>query len=970
MDIACDSGYPYMLQPRFDPQYKSTITNLCSGTYLPNKDLIILLNESPIRYKLRFSNSSETDIDSETKSFDSIFDTRDFSNSNTNNPSAINRGKKFHDSTRDSSPVPSSFRARERTGSGRRRGRIEKRNFQRCESLEGNCEILENFEESDIQLFGLSDTTLLEETFNLFGLSGERSVRMTTTYNDFEAVAHLLEEKERDLELAAKIGKTLIARIRQLQNQNDTLEEQLIIANETISQLRYELKCKDKMLQIYISDDNDQSPTYSPIDNNMDRNYSLYASPCYNKSLKLLEEKTSRLEKENEHLQIETRKLGGTVNDFENRELELVDDFVQQFNEWNAKVQTLLADLETKDNFAAEQREELDSLIKDLEISKHEKKVMSKNMEELKCKLILSENYQIDLNKQLLDMQIRYKEAASMLHIIQENARNETLHTDPNTLNDQSKACCFYCSLINSSKNEVEMFGNDADRNASSTHVDCNMPFESSSPNQETLNFIAESGYESSINRIPLRQSYKFNNLLPNSDNFNQPVIPRYLDFTYDSTLSQSSSSISCQALSNASEDFCDHKSADNNYITHNKMVKKSASEYDNKFAHLKPVEKLVGNSKKMSYLRKLKLVKSLEGSITLSKWKTLASNSLTPLTPPGHKDNKPHKNRIDNQLQIMNNDHFHDDSLKKGILNRVSLPLNSSFSLTDLTEQKHYTHIWLNTHIKEEREAFLKQTFDSKNFQALARPRKSFLNSSLLTLKNDKSYKYTDNDAIDSHSAITSMCLAPPSKNYKANYHSMGLASILFTSQSDNLDKHVSKSTSSLDSLSTLEEHQFDHLNRNFDNLYYIPSLAAQNNYFRGRKSNLTIDRLKDTMRSLDFITHHNHGKGDGNHNATNKICRDTSKVLTNGYKNYYTPGRQTNNGKPRVLNIDAFYANMHRLRRLQRSNNGLNTFKPAASVKVDLKKSNSNDFSKFMTNPPSCFSYINRYNSSCVIE
>ena len=38
---------------------------------------------------------------------------------------------------------------------------------------------------------------------------------MTKTYNDIDAVTRLLEEKEKDLELAAKIGQQLLERNKQ-----------------------------------------------------------------------------------------------------------------------------------------------------------------------------------------------------------------------------------------------------------------------------------------------------------------------------------------------------------------------------------------------------------------------------------------------------------------------------------------------------------------------------------------------------------------------------------------------------------------------------------------------------------------------------------------------------------------------------------------------------------------------------------
>ena len=46
----------------------------------------------------------------------------------------------------------------------------------------------------------------------LYDGSGDRLSQMTKTYHDVEAVTRLLEEKEKDLELAAKIGQELLER--------------------------------------------------------------------------------------------------------------------------------------------------------------------------------------------------------------------------------------------------------------------------------------------------------------------------------------------------------------------------------------------------------------------------------------------------------------------------------------------------------------------------------------------------------------------------------------------------------------------------------------------------------------------------------------------------------------------------------------------------------------------------------------
>ena len=57
---------------------------------------------------------------------------------------------------------------------------------------------------------------------------------MTNTYHDMEAVTSLLEEKERDLELAAHIGQTLLMKNKTVLEENEILEEKLEKAMEEV----------------------------------------------------------------------------------------------------------------------------------------------------------------------------------------------------------------------------------------------------------------------------------------------------------------------------------------------------------------------------------------------------------------------------------------------------------------------------------------------------------------------------------------------------------------------------------------------------------------------------------------------------------------------------------------------------------------------------------------------------------------
>lgn len=61
-------------------------------------------------------------------------------------------------------------------------------------------------------------------------------------------------QKEKDLELAAKIGQQLLNRNKALEERNAALEAEVSAAGDTITQLRHDLQMKTDLLQIYTND--------------------------------------------------------------------------------------------------------------------------------------------------------------------------------------------------------------------------------------------------------------------------------------------------------------------------------------------------------------------------------------------------------------------------------------------------------------------------------------------------------------------------------------------------------------------------------------------------------------------------------------------------------------------------------------------------------------------------------------------
>uniref|UniRef100_A0A8V5H6T6 Uncharacterized protein n=1 Tax=Melopsittacus undulatus TaxID=13146 RepID=A0A8V5H6T6_MELUD len=142
----------------------------------------------------------------------------------------------------------------------------------------------------------------MEETLRYFILCAERVARITKTYHDIDAVTNLLDEKERDLELAARIGQSLLKQNRSLSERNELLEEQLELAKEEVS-LRHEVSMRDDLLHFYTTTTEESEPiscTSAPLQR-PERSLSLQQYFQY----ETLQQKLKCLEEENQKLRME-----------------------------------------------------------------------------------------------------------------------------------------------------------------------------------------------------------------------------------------------------------------------------------------------------------------------------------------------------------------------------------------------------------------------------------------------------------------------------------------------------------------------------------------------------------------------------------------------------------------------------------------------------------------------------------------
>lgn len=275
-------------------------------------------------------------------------------------------------------------------------------------------------------------TEQIEETLKYFLLCAERVGQMTKTYNDIDAVTRLLEEKERDLELAARIGQSLLKKNKTLTERNEYLEEQVGHIREEVSQLRHELSMKDELLQFYTSAAEESEPE-SICSTPLKRNESAVSVQNYfhfdslQKKLKDLEDENIVLRSEACHLQTETIT-------YEEKEQQLVNDCVKELREASIQISTISEELSKKTEDAARQQEEITHLLSQIVDLQKKAKCYAVENEELVQHLGAAKDAQRQLTAELRELEDKYAECMEMLHEAQEELKNLRNKTMPNTI--------------------------------------------------------------------------------------------------------------------------------------------------------------------------------------------------------------------------------------------------------------------------------------------------------------------------------------------------------------------------------------------------------------------------------------------------------------------------------------------------------------------------------------------------------
>nr|XP_008111605.1 PREDICTED: LOW QUALITY PROTEIN: huntingtin-associated protein 1 [Anolis carolinensis] len=265
-------------------------------------------------------------------------------------------------------------------------------------------------------------------------LCSERVGRITKTYHDIDAVTSLLEEKEHDLELAARIGQSLLKQNRSLSERNELLEEQLELAKEEIAQLRHEISMRDDLLHLYTNSTEESEPV-STISTPLRRNESaLSLQQCF--QYDALQQKLKGLEEENQKLRTEVNSIATETSQYEEQEQKLMIDCVEQFSDASREVVSLSEELARKTEDTARQQEEISQLLAQIVDLQQKCRNSSSEVEELQQHLTAVKEVQHQLRGELQDVQEKYAECGAMLHEAQEEIKilrnrslpNSTIH--------------------------------------------------------------------------------------------------------------------------------------------------------------------------------------------------------------------------------------------------------------------------------------------------------------------------------------------------------------------------------------------------------------------------------------------------------------------------------------------------------------------------------------------------------------
>ncbi|XP_077128179.1 trafficking kinesin-binding protein 2 isoform X4 [Ranitomeya variabilis] len=283
---------------------------------------------------------------------------------------------------------------------------------------------------------------LAEETFRYMILGSERIEQMTRSYNDTDMLTHLLTERDRDLELAARIGQALLKRNHILTEQNESLEEQLSQALDHVNQLQHELSKKDDLLRV-VSIASEESETDSSCSTPLRANDSFSFTHGL-LQLDNLHGKLRELEEENFALRSQACHITTETISYEEKEQQLVIDCVKEIRESNAHISQLTDELSNKSEEIVRYQEEISTVLSQIVDLQHKLRESAIEKEEFRIHLQASKEAQRQLTAELHDLQDRNAECEGMLQEAQDELKMLRCKASPSALLRRPQSCSVF----------------------------------------------------------------------------------------------------------------------------------------------------------------------------------------------------------------------------------------------------------------------------------------------------------------------------------------------------------------------------------------------------------------------------------------------------------------------------------------------------------------------------------------------
>ncbi|XP_063788667.1 trafficking kinesin-binding protein 2 isoform X2 [Pseudophryne corroboree] len=283
---------------------------------------------------------------------------------------------------------------------------------------------------------------LAEETFRYMILGSENIDEMTRSYNDAEVLGRMLAERDRDLELAARIGQALLKRNHLLSQQNDSLEEQLTQALDHVNQLQHELSKKDDLLRV-VSIASEESETDSSCSTPLRSNDSFTLTHGL-LQLDNLHGKLRDLEEENLALRSKATHLKTETITYEEKEQQLVIDCVKEIRESNVQISKLTDELSDKSEEIVRYQEEISAVLTQIVDLQHKLRESALEKEELRIHLQASKEAQRQLTAELHELQDRNVECQGILQETRDELKLLRCKASPSALLRRPQSCSVF----------------------------------------------------------------------------------------------------------------------------------------------------------------------------------------------------------------------------------------------------------------------------------------------------------------------------------------------------------------------------------------------------------------------------------------------------------------------------------------------------------------------------------------------